>query len=268
MKTLGFIGAGNMGFAMMQGALTSFSREGIVYTDKNLERLEYIKKTTNLEYVKSNKACVLKSDIVVLGIKPQYLEEVLCDIKDDDLNYKIFITVAPGISIAYIKGHLGQNVKVVRAMPNTPALVAEGMSAICFSEDEFLQEERDIIIQFFESFGKTALLTEAQLDMVVPVSGSSPAYVYMFIEAMADAAVSYGLPRDVAYTLAAQSVYGSAKMVLETKEHPGVLKDAVCSPGGTTIAAVKVLEKAGFRSAVMEAMDACYDKTLSFKNKK
>jgi pyrroline-5-carboxylate reductase len=181
------------------------------------------------------------------------------------LDNKILITIAPGISIKWIKEIVDQPVRVVRAMPNTPALVGEGMSCVCYESSDYSSEEIQIIEGLFNSFGKMVKLTENQLDMVVPVSGSSPAYVYIMIEAMADAGVLFGLSRDTAYTLAAQSVYGAAKMVLETGQHPAVLKDAVCSPGGTTIEAVRTLEEKGFRSAIIEAMQACYDKTLEFK---
>ena len=146
-------------------------------------------------------------------------------------------------------------------MPNTPALIGEGMSAVSFSKDLFSEEEKEEIIRFFSSFGVMEEIEEKLMNAVVPISGSSPAYVYMMIEAMADAGVLAGLSRKMAYTLAAQSVLGSAKMVLETGIHHGELKDAVCSPGGTTIEAVAILEKAGFRSSIIEAMNACFEKT-------
>ena len=140
-------------------------------------------------------------------------------------------------------------------MPNTPALVNEGMSGICFSKDAFSEEEKAVVCQFFDSFGKYEIVSEELMNAVVCASGSSPAYVYMFIEALADSAVKYGIPRDKAYVFAAQTVLGSAKMVLETKEHPA----------GTTIAAVSALEESGFRSAIIKAADACYEKSTSFK---
>ena len=154
----------------------------------------------------------------------------------------------------------GKEVKIVRVMPNTPALVGEGMSGLCCNE-YVTEEEFDLVHKIFESFGKAEKITENLMDAVVGVSGSGPAYVYMFIEAMADAAVAQGLPRKQAYKFAAKAVMGSAKMVLETGKHPGELKDMVCSPAGTTIEAVKVLEAAGFRSALMEAMEVCAEKS-------
>lgn len=264
MKKIGFIGVGNMGLPMLKGAIRSFGKQGVVYTDANEDRVKYVQNIIGIPYLNNNLSCIEQAEIIVLAIKPQYLNQLMENFRSIDLTNRIFISIAPGVSIDAIKKVLGENIRVVRAMPNTPAMVSAGMSAVCFSDDVFSDEDKDLIFQLFNSFGETVSLSEKQLDMVVPVSGSSPAYVYMFIEAMADAAVLFGLPRDVAYKLAAQSVYGSAKMVIETGEHPGALKDAVCSPGGTTIEAVIKLEEHGFRSAIIEAMKACYDKTLTF----
>jgi len=265
MKKIGFIGAGNMAYAMLSGAANGLDQVSLVYTDISTHRLEFVKESIGIDYVTTNVACAEQSDFIVLSIKPQYYDTVIKDIATLDLKDKILIAIAPGISIDWITKTLGQKVRIVRAMPNTPALVGEGMTGVCYEANDYSEEEINIIIGLFNSFGKMVKLTENQLDMIVPVSGSSPAYVYMLIEAMADAGVLFGLPRDSAYTLAAQSVYGAAKMVLETGQHPGVLKDAVCSPGGTTIEAVRTLEEKGFRSAIIEAMQACYDKTLKFK---
>lgn len=265
MAVLGFIGTGNMGYAMLKGASKVFSKEELVYTDINLSRLEEVKKDTQISYVTDNTTLISQVKYIVLAVKPQYLDGVLEEIKGKVSTEQIIIAIAPGIAISHYKEILGEKIKVVRAMPNTPALVNEGMSGICFSEDVFAEEEKEVVYRFFDSFGKYEVVGENLMDAVVCASGSSPAYVYMFIEALADSAVKYGIPRDKAYTFAAQTVLGSAKMVLETKEHPGVLKDQVCSPAGTTIAAVSVLEESGFRSAVIKAADACYEKSVSFK---
>jgi len=260
--TIGFIGVGNMGYAMLKGAYKIFD-ETIVYTDINKEKMEQVKAETGLDFVMTNQEVVDASDLIVLAIKPQFMPEVLMNLVIDDP--KIVISIAPGISIEYVNALMGGNPKIVRAMPNTPAMVGEGMSAIAFGDYSFTDEEHREIMNLFNSFGKAIILPEAMMDAVVPISGSSPAYVYMFIEAMADAGVLHGLSRDKAYMMAAQSVMGAAKMVIETGIHPGQLKDAVCSPGGTTIEAVKVLEEKGFRSAVIQGMDACYKKSRSFK---
>lgn len=267
MAFLGFIGTGNMGYAMLKGASHAFGKENLTYTDINTLRLNEIKEETGISYVKTNKNIVEECKYIVLAIKPQYLEPVLYEIKDELNIEKVIIAIAPGIDIAYYKSILGNDVKIVRAMPNTPALVNEGMSGICFSEDDYLEEEKNVIFDFFSSFGKYEIVEEKLMNAVVCASGSSPAYVYMFIEALADSVVKYGIPRDKAYTLAAQTVLGAAQMVLETGEHPGKLKDQVCSPGGTTIAAVSALEECGFRNAIIKAADKCYEKAIGFDKK-
>lgn len=264
MKKIGFIGAGNMAFAMLKAATKALKDVGFTYTDINKERLAYVESETGVQYCEDNIACVNDSDVVILAIKPQYYSTVFSEIASAKKSGKIFISIAPGITMDYVKDNLG-DVRVVRAMPNTPAMVGEGMTGVCYDENTISVEEINLIHAFFNSFGKMILLKENQLDMIVPVSGSSPAYVYMMIEAMADAGVLFGLPRDAAYLLASQTLLGSAKMVLETGMHPGVLKDQVTSPGGTTIEAVKTLESEGFRAAIINAMKDCYDKTLKFK---
>jgi len=261
---VGFIGVGNMGYAMLKGALTVFN-DTMVYTDINKKRLEEVKVKLGIDYVLTNQEVVNQSDIIVLAIKPQYMSEVLIKLQID--TPKILISIAPGITIEHVNALLGGNPKIVRAMPNTPALVGEGMSGICFGDMNFSEKDKEEVIKLFDSFGKSVVLPENLMDVVVPISGSSPAYVFMFIEAMADAGVLKGLSRDIAYKMAAQSVLGAAKMVLETGKHPAILKDAVCSPGGTTIEAVRVLEEKGLRSSVIEAMNACYEKSQTFKQK-
>lgn len=169
---------------------------------------------------------------------------------------KIIITIAPGKTLSWLSEQFGKAVKIVRTMPNTPAMVGEGMTAACPNE-HMTQEGIARVKEILESFSKVELVPEKLMDVVTAVSGSSPAYVYMFIEAMADAAVSGGMPRAQAYQFAAQAVLGSAKMVIDTGKHPGELKDMVCSPAGTTIGAVRTLEEKGFRSAVIEAMKVC-----------
>lgn len=265
---LGFIGIGNMGYAMMKGAMAYMDAKHITYTDHNKIRCDEVKNLTGISYASSNIDCIDFSDVVVLAVKPQYIDGVLAEAAAVARPGQLFISPAPGVTIGQIKAVLPPFVKVVRCMPNTPALIGKGISAIAFSDDAFTPEEKKAVLRFFDSFGKTVVIDEKQMDMVVPVSGSAPAYVYMMIEAMADAAVLAGLPRDTAYELAAQTVAGAAQMVLETGEHPGVLKDRVCSPGGTTIEAVKVLEAKGFRSALIEAMDACYAKAKSFSGQR
>lgn len=265
MAKIGFIGMGNMGYAILKGLLQIYEKEDIVFTDVNKQRMEQVTAETGVAHVESNAECANHCKYVVLAVKPQYFDVVLKNIVNVLKDYHVVISIAPGITIADLQEKLGLDRRIVRAMPNTPALVGEGMTGVCYDAKLYDQEEIDTIARFFQSFGKMKLVEERLINAVVCASGSSPAYVYMFIEALADSAVKYGLPRKDAYEMAAQTVLGSAKMVLETGMHPGALKDNVCSPGGTTIAAVSALEECGFRSAVIKAADACYEKCTRMK---
>lgn len=260
MAKIGIIGIGNMGLAILKGLLKVYEKEEIIFTDVKEERCVSITGQLGVSHVSGNTECAGQAKYIVLAVKPQYLSPVLQEMKHVVTEETILISIAPGITIAQLKKELGAKKRVVRAMPNTPALLGEGMTGVCYDEENFTKEEKTAIKQIFGSFGKMRIVEERLMNAVVCVSGSSPAYVYMFIEALADSGVKYGLPRDAAYEMAAQAVYGSAKMVLETGEHPGALKDKVCSPGGTTIAAVSALEEFGFRNAVLKAADACFKK--------
>lgn len=259
-KTIGFIGMGNMGSAMLKGAMKEFDKSELVFTEISKERMEAVSKELGIDTVSDNSSCVKTAKYVVLAVKPQFYKDVLDDIKDSISEENVIISIAPGKTLEYLRSELGENVKLVRAMPNTPALVNEGMTGICYNKEQFTCEELNIIEKFFNSFGKVTVVDEKLMNAIVCASGSSPAYVYMFIEAMADSVVKYGIPRKQAYELVAQTVLGSAKMVLETGIHPGELKDNVCSPGGTTIAGVAALEENGFRNAIIKATDKCYEK--------
>lgn len=263
---IGFIGSGNMGYAMMSGLVKSGMKDSIVFTDKNLDKRLLVVEDLDVRPYNTNKEIAEVAKYIVLAVKPQFIKEAIDDIKEVVTDKNIIISIAP-VAIKSLKDLFGKQMRIVRVMPNTPALVGEGMSAISFSDDTYEAEEKNLVTSIFSSFGEYEIMEEKYMSAVTAVSGSSPAYVFMFIEAMADAAVKYGMPRKTAYKFAAQAVLGSAKMVLETQEHPGVLKDNVCSPGGTTIEAVSILEKKGFRSAVIEAMDACYNKTNLLSNK-
>ncbi|MDD6207487.1 MAG: pyrroline-5-carboxylate reductase [Clostridiales bacterium] len=265
MARFGFIGMGNMGFAMLSGAKEVYGTKELLFSCKRMERKEEVKEKTGILFCKDNKELAEQAEYIVLAVKPQVYPEVLEEIKETVNSQQIVISIAPGITTESVKESLGGKVRVVRAMPNTPALVKEAMSGVCFSEDTYTEEEKNTVIDFFNSFGVCQVVPEKLMNAVVCASGSSPAYVYLFIEALADSAVKYGIPRTQAYTFAAQTVLGAAKMVLETGLHPGVLKDQVCSPGGTTIQAVAALEEEGFRNAVLKAGDACYEKTVSIK---
>ena len=259
---LGFIGCGNMATAMIGGITANriCNAEDIIASDAYAPALEKAREQLQIRVSSDNKTIVSEADILFLAVKPQYYEAVINEIKDFIQDNQIIVTIAPGKTLAWLSETFGKSLKVVRCMPNTPALVCEGITGVC-SNDLVTEEDLELVCRILRGFGKVEVLTEKLMDVVVSVSGSSPAYVFMFIEAMADAAVADGMPRAQAYQFAAQAVYGSAKMVLETGKHPGELKDMVCSPGGTTIEAVRVLEQKGFRSAVIEAMKACTSKS-------
>lgn len=262
-KTIGFIGCGNMGKAMMGGIVKAniVSPESIIVGDLNEKNLSEASKNYGIKITTDNNEVAKNSDILVLSVKPNLYPIVIKGIKDQVKDDVIIVTIAAGKSIESTEEAFGKKLKVVRVMPNTPALVGEGMAALCPNE-VITNEEIEFIANIFNSFGKSEIVSEKLMDVVTSVSGSSPAYVYMFIEAMADAAVLDGMPRDQAYKFAAQAVLGSAKMVLETGMHPGALKDMVCSPGGTTIEAVATLEEKGFRNSVISAMRICTKKSI------
>ncbi len=258
---LGFIGCGNMATAMLSGIIANgiCKADEVIASDLIEASRECAKKNLNICVTESNIEVVEKAEVIVLAVKPQFYEAAITEIKEYATTSKIIVTIAPGKTLQWIKEKFGKEIKIVRTMPNTPAMVQEGMTGVCANEN-VTKEELDKVCTILNGFGKTEVVSEHLMDVVTCTSGSSPAYVYMFIEAMADAAVAEGMPRKQAYKFAAQAVLGSAKMVLETGIHPGELKDMVCSPGGTTIEAVRVLEEKGMRSAVFEAMKACATK--------
>ena len=263
MKRLGFIGAGNMGGAILSGALSHGVLEAseIIASAKTKKTLDALAAThSDLTCTLDNRQVAYESEIILLAIKPQYLHEVLAAIHDD-LRGKAVLSIAAGCTMQMLQAEMaGSDIELLRAMPNTPVKVGEGMTAIC-AEHTFTKSHFDFVMQLFSAVGRVAVVPEKLFDGVIAVSGSSPAYLYMMLEAMGDAAVREGLPRKTAYEMAAQSMVGAAKMLLETGEHPGMLKDAVCSPAGTTIEAVASLEKSGFRNAIMEAMAVCAEKS-------
>lgn len=255
---LGFVGTGNMASAIMGGIIDKkvIPAEEIIGSDLSAPGRERAKEQFGIHATGSNQEVVEKAEVVILAVKPQFYEDVITEIRDSVREDQIIITIAPGKTLAWLSEKFGKTVKIVRTMPNTPAMVGEGMTAACPNE-HMTEEETAYVKTLLESFSRVEIVPERLMDVVVSVSGSSPAYVFVLIEAMADAAVSGGMPRAQAYQFAAQAVLGSAKMVLETGRHPGELKDMVCSPAGTTIEAVRTLEERGFRSAVIEAMKVC-----------
>lgn len=261
-QKIGFIGGGNMGSAMIGGIVSSglASADQITASAHTQATLDRLSAAYGIHTVLDNRKVAESADILFLAVKPYMYEDVIEEIRDLVDEEKLVVSIAAGVNLSKLDDYFGRPVKLIRAMPNTPAMVLEAMSALTPNE-HVTEEELASVIAIFESFGRAEVVPESLMDAVTGVSGSSPAYVYMFIEAMADAAVADGMPRAQAYKFAAQSVLGAAKMVLDTGKHPGELKDVVCSPGGTTIAAVAKLEEKGMRNAVISAQRCCVQKS-------
>lgn len=255
---IGLIGAGNMGTPIIKGIIASGLHKPSMINifDIGSDKASALCQETGANLMKDNAELVANSDIIILAVKPAYIASALNECKACFDSTKVLVSIAVGISIASLKEIVGEKTVVVRTMPNIPVLVGEGMTLLCF--DNLISEEnKKNVRQLFECSGKVDELDEKLMSEVTALTGSSPAYVAVFIEAMADAAVLSGIPRNLAYRLAAQAVLGSAKMILETGVAPAILKDQVCSPAGTTIEAVQALEKNGFRYAIMDAMNEC-----------
>lgn len=261
MKT-GFIGCGNMARAMITGALRSgrILPEEITVSAPHARALSDFATPLGIRWTQDNREVAANAELLILAVKPHLYSDVIREISPSLPSSALLIGIAPGVTLRQMERDLGRPAKIIRTMPNTPVTVSEGMTAMCCNS-MVSEEEASYVETFLRSFGHVERIREEQIDAIVAVSGSSPAYVFMMIEAMADAAVLKGLSREQSYRLAAQAVLGAAKMVLERGEHPAILKDRVCSPGGTTIEAVRVLEEKGFRSALMEAMAACAEKS-------
>ena len=253
MNKIGFIGLGNMGTALIEGLIEkkTFSPPDIWGSDVNKERCAYISDTYHINIAENNEELVENCEIVILSIKPQNFEEVLKSIRNKINPHKLIISIAAGIKIKYIREILNTE-RIIRVMPNTPALVKEGITAIC---TDFLKEEdKSILEKIFLSVGEIVWIKEKDIDAITGLSGSGPAYVFAFIEGLIDGGIRMGLPRDIAQKLAIQTVFGSAKLLKETKKHPTILKEMVTSPGGTTIRALEELEKNAFHYTVMSAV--------------
>lgn len=259
---IGFIGTGNMGSAIIKGYLSQHNNDKkTVYAyDKISERTKELEKIYGINQCKSIEEIMKDCEVIILAVKPNIYPFVLEEISRFAAQKHIIVSIAAGITIKYMESFFDFSVKMIRTMPNTPALVKEGITALA-KNSNISMDEFNRVMDIFRSVGKTESIDEKLMDTVTGVSGSSPAYVYMFIEALADGAVLQGMARNQAYQFAAQSILGAAKMVLETGKHPGELKDMVCSPGGTTIEAVSILEEKGMRSAVIEAVKACTEKS-------
>ena len=259
MSTIGFIGTGNMGGAMIGGLIRSslYEPADILVSDASSEARERIAgEHPGIVTTADNRVVARSADILVLAVKPQVYRPVIEEIAEEVRPDTVIVTIAAGLTLATVEAWFGRRVKIIRTMPNTPALVGAGSAAL--SPNDLVSDgEREEVLAIFRSLGEADVLPEKLMDAFTALCGSSPAWVFQFVESLADGAVLEGMPRDRALRMAAQAVMGSAKLLLETGRHPGEMKDMVCSPGGTTIEAVASLEKAGFRSAVIEAVRVC-----------
>lgn len=252
---LGIIGCGNLGQALLAGLIEAetIAPEQICVTNRRAERSQGLAQKYGVRIATSNSDCTANSDVVLLAVKPQMFPKVLDEISASARN-TLLISVAAGVTIKSIESQLGEHPRVVRTMPNTPAIIRQSATAISAgTHANALDLERTKVI--FKSVGTVAQVDESQLDAVTGLSGSGPAYIFLLIEAFADAGVKVGLSREVATTLAVQTIQGSARLLQETNEHPGRLKDQVTSPGGTAIAGLHTLEAGGLRTTIMNAVE-------------
>ncbi len=258
MKTrrLGFLGAGNMTAALVGGLVHGdvLPPQRILASDVKIERLEQLTQEFGIRTTMDNHQLLRESDVVVLAVKPQVIDRVLTEIGGDVRGDQLVVSVAAGVPIEALESRLPPGSRVVRAMPNTPATVQAGATAVSGGAHASADDLR-VARELFEAVGRVVVLDEALLDAVTGLSGSGPAYVMLIIEALADGGVKVGLHRDTALLLAAQTVFGSAKLLLETGEHPGRLKDMVTSPGGTAIAGLHTLESGALRKTLIDAVE-------------
>ncbi len=255
MNKIGFIGCGSIATAMISGLTLSkvFSKDSIYGYDPNKAQLNFINKEYGVNIVESNKALVLKSDVVFLTVKPSVYEIVVNEIKEIINKDTIIIVIAAGVSISKITKMFQKELKFVKAMPNTPAMVGEGITGVSYSK-EVLKKDKELIEKIFSSFGKYVEIKENQFDAFTSICGSSPAFVYMFIDAIAEAGTLQGLSKDLVYDMVSQAVLGAAKLVIKTKESPEKLKNDVSTIGGATMEGVIALEKNKFKEIVVNAV--------------
>lgn len=259
---IGLIGAGNMAEALVSGILKAGLAypSGIRVTDISALRLQHFQDTYSVPSLTNNVDLVQWSDVILLCVKPQTMDAVLSEIRTKLTPRSVVISVAAGYPLKRLSDHLGTEVPIVRAMPNTPAVIQQGVTALAYGPN-FDINQSQLIQNIFESVGKVVTIDESLMDAVTGLSGSGPAYVYLIIEALADAGVRVGLPRTTAHVLATQTVVGAAKMVQETGAHPALLKDRVTSPGGTTIAGLRELEAGGVRATMIKAVEAATNRS-------
>jgi len=262
-KCLGFIGAGNMTEAIIRGIIRNqvVLPDQILASDISVERKEHLSRTFDIRTETDNRSLVDQSSVILLAVKPQVVPAVLKEIGPTMGTEKLLISIAAGVPIRVLSAGLPNGPRIIRTMPNTAVTVMEGAMAIA-SDSPAQPEDLETVETLFRPIGRTVRIEEKLIDAVTGLSGSGPAYVFMMLEALADGGVKMGLPRDVAETLAAQTLMGSAKMFLETRMNPGALKCMVTSPGGTTIAGIHELEKGGVRASLMNAVEAATKRSV------
>ncbi|MCU0860992.1 MAG: pyrroline-5-carboxylate reductase [Methanomassiliicoccales archaeon] len=265
---IGFIGAGNMAEALMKGIISAgiSSKEEVTAGEVIKERREYIARSLGVKVTTDNVEVARSAEVLLMAVKPQQMATVLEELRPYLKPEHLVISIAAGIKVGFIESRLNTGVRVVRVMPNQPCMV--GASASAFAMGKFTKpDDKDAVLRILQSVGVAFPVDEKLLDAVTGLSGSGPAFVYMVIEAMADGGVLVGLPRDVAVKLAAQTVLGAAKTVLDTGIHPGAAKDMVASPAGTTIEGIRVLEEAGVRGAFIDAVEAAAKRSTELGEK-
>ncbi len=261
-ERIGFIGGGKMGEALVKGILKAnlSSTDKIIACDVDKKRCQILERDTGIKTTQVNKKITSNSDVIILAVKPNVMGSILKEIKNDITPKHLVVSIAAGIPLNFIESVLNEDCRVVRVMPNTPCLVGETAAGYALGKNANRNDGK-LVGQILNAVGKSFLLEEKHLDAVTGLSGSGPAFVYMVIEALTDGGVKMGLPRDVSTTLAAQTAFGAAKMVLEAGMHIGELKDFVTSPGGTTIEGIHALEKGGIRNALINAVEAATKKS-------
>ena len=261
-KRVSFIGGGNMAEALIKGLLNKkiATPEQVMVSEPREERIHFLSNTYQMEVIANNQAAVQRAEIIVLAVKPQVMREVLQDISNVVTPDQLIISIAAGIPTAFIASHVGKDKRIIRAMPNTPAQIGMGAVALC-NGGSATQVDLEVAQSLFNAIGVSVIVQEHHMDAVTGLSGSGPAYIFLLIEALTDGGVKMGLPRDIAQALILQTIIGAGRMVLETGEHPGKLKDMVTSPGGTTIAGLHVLEKKGVRGALIDAVAAATERS-------
>jgi len=266
-KSIGFVGAGNMGGAIIRGLLSAgtHSPSDLIVSDYSESVIRDLNSSFPGIRTSSSNVNPAAAPVVILAVKPQAYKSVVQSIKDTVQPETIMVSIAPGLSIERIAKWFNHDVKIVRTMPNMPALAREGTTALCRNR-QVSDEEFQGVREIFDAVGRCIILPESLMNAYTALAGSSPAWIFVLIEALADGAVREGISRSEAYEIASQVVAGSARLVSESGLHPAVLKDKICSPGGTTIEALAALESAGFRSAIIQTVYACAAKARELSN--